>query len=136
MFRIFFLAISLLFFTAPLSCKEIDAQKEEFLREESTSSEKQTPLESKAILIKTALLLSGLVGMLYGGAYFIKKIGGNRFSPTGADNGIKLIERQFISPKTAVWLLEVKGQSVIVVDAQNGVAIHTLTTPSTKENVV
>jgi flagellar biogenesis protein FliO len=128
MVRVFFLL--LLSLTAPLSATETVPAEKEFLQEEPMPSvEKQTPLDSKALLIKTALLLAGIVGMLYGAAYFIKRIGGGRYSPSSGEGKIHLVERKYISPKTSVWLLEVENTSVIVVDSQNGVAVQPLSFP-------
>jgi flagellar biogenesis protein FliO len=136
MIRVFFLILGLLFCT-PLPCSETSPTKEEFLQEEESEAPvKQTPLESKTLLIKTVILLAGLVGMLYGGAYLIRRIGGSRFSPQKGSAEIQLIERQFISPKTSVWLIHVQDQPVIVVDSPNGVAVHSLSNPSTEENKV
>ncbi len=132
MLRVFFLVCSLLFLSSPLPCSEASQLKEEFLQEEEpAASEKQTPLESKALLIKTVLLLAGIVGMLYGSAYLLRKIGGSRFSPAKGEGAIRLVERQFISPKTSVWLIEIKDQPIVVVDGQNGVAVHSLTKEKT-----
>lgn len=135
MIRVFFLVLSLFFCTSPLISVDHSPTKEEFLREEEpTAEEKTTPLDSKTLLIRTVLLLAGLVGMLYGGAYLVRRMGGSRFSTSG-EGAIRLVERQFISPKTAVWLLEIQDQTVVVVDGQNGVAIHSLGTHPTKETV-
>lgn len=125
MVRAFFLVLCLC--ASPLQAAPINTPETEFLQEEETPpQEKRTPLDSKALLIKTVLLLAGLVGMLYGASYFIKRLGGGRYTSSATEGELHLIERKYISPKTAVWLVEVRGFPLIVVDGQNGVAVHSL----------
>lgn len=125
MVRAFFLVLFLC--ASPLQAVEMSAPETEFFQEEASPvQEKQTPLDSKALLIKTVLLLAGLVGMLYGVAYFIKRISGGRYNASATEGELHLVERKYISPKTAVWLIEVKGFPIVVVDGQNGVAVHSL----------
>jgi flagellar biogenesis protein FliO len=80
----------------------------------------------RALFFKTFGLLAGLCGLVIVGGYALKRIGGPRGSALGAGGAITLIERKYISPKTVVWLVNVNDQPLVVVDSQNGVAIHTL----------
>jgi len=132
MVRAFFLF--LLLFSSPLPAEEKSSPETEFFQEESSpAQEKQTPFDSKKLLIKTVLLLAGLVGMLYGTAYFVKRMSGGRFTSSATEGEIRLVERKYISPKTSVWLLDIRGLSIVVVEGQNGVAVHSLTTQPTQK---
>mgnify|MGYP006987968536 CR=1 FL=1 len=93
-------------------------------------------LPAACLLLKTVLLLAGLIGLLYGGAYFIKRMSGRHFSSSTKEGEIQLIERKYLSPKTAIWLLEVQGLPIVVVDSQNGVAVHTLTSQPTDKKQI
>lgn len=131
------LLLLLFFFSAPLPTYAT-TMEQEFLQEENESSktpERQSPLDSKALLIKTVVLLAGLVGMLYGGAYLVKRMGGGKYAGSGSEGEIQLIERKFLSPKTSVWLISIKKTRIVVIEGQNGVAVHPLEPSSEKEIV-
>lgn len=78
---------------------------------------------------KTIGLLAGLCGLIIGGGYFLKRLGGARIGTFGAENNIVLVERKYISPKTALWYVTIKDQPFIIVDSQQGVAIHSCNQP-------
>jgi flagellar biogenesis protein FliO len=62
--------------------------------------------------------------MVVGGGWLMKRFGGGRFDSFSKEGSIQLIERKYLSPKTSVWLVEVKNESFVVIDSLNGVAIQ------------
>jgi len=108
-------------------------QTEIFPQEETPEryiDEESAPLHQvsdvRALFFKTFGLLAGLCGLVILGGYALKRIGGARIGAFSTDGAITLIERKYISPKTSVWLIKIYEEPVVVVDSQNGVAIHSL----------
>lgn len=95
---------------------------EEYMNEESPPMHQVSDVRS--LFFKTFSLLAGLCGLIIVGGYVLKRVGGPKMGSFGTNGAITLIERKYISPKTAVWLVEVNDQPIVIVDSQNGVAIH------------
>lgn len=113
----------------------LPTQTEPFLQEETPeqyTEEQSAPLHQvsdvRTLFFKTFGLLAGLCGLIIVGGYVLKRLGGQRMGTFGTGGAITLVERKYISPKTCVWLIKVHEEPVVVVDSQNGVAIHSLTT--------
>lgn len=54
-------------------------------------------------------------------AWFLKRMVNTRQEQANTTSIIKVVERRSLSPKTAVYLLEVEGKSLIVAESVNGV---------------
>ena len=119
-----FKALALLFVCCVQPMYSTEAlSREEALEEESPMYHQVSDV--RGLFIKTFGLLAGLCGLVVVGGYLLKRIGPKGVS-FGADGAIVLVERKYISPKTALWLVKVNGQPLLVVDSQNGVAIQNL----------
>jgi flagellar biogenesis protein FliO len=107
---------------------------EEYLDEE-TAPQRQV-IDVRALFFKTLLLLVGLCGLVVAGGYFFKRLTGGRLSSLSTNGEICLIERKYLSPKTSVWLIEARNQSLVVVDSQYGVAVHSLRENPPQEDTI
>jgi flagellar biogenesis protein FliO len=121
-----------LFYAPVLPCAESTIPKD-FLEDEPVEPNHKG-IDPKYLLMKTILVLGGIVGTLYGTAYFIKRMGGGKYSTLSTDGAIRLIEKKHLSPKTAIWLVEVNDQPMVIVDSQNAAAIHPIGKPSKIED--
>lgn len=130
-FRNTFILLFLLFSSPHLTCQEPSIPSD-FLEEEVQDQEHKL-LDTKALLIKTLLLLGGLVGTLYGAAYFVKRMGGGRYATMTSEGAIRLIEKKHLSSRTSIWLVEVNNQPMVVIDSQNAVAVHAVNQPEKTE---
>ena len=67
-------------------------------------------------------------------AWFLKRMLNSRQEQANATSLIKVIERRSLSPKTAIYLLEIEGKSVLISESHNGVTHLTdYNTPEEKE---
>ena len=107
----------------PLCGAENPPQLEAF---EEEGSPFQQVSDVRGLFFKTLYLVAGLCGLVVVGGFLLKRLG-PKVGSFGNDGAITLVERKYISPKTVVWLVKVNGQPLVVVDSQNGVAIHSLT---------
>jgi flagellar biogenesis protein FliO len=113
--------------------EEVVVEKENFLQEENPPSffDEENPsqhqvIDVRKLFFKTLIMLAGLCGLVVAGGYFLKRISGGKLSSFSTDGAIQLIERKYLSPKTSLWLVEVKNQPLVIIDSQYGVAIHSL----------
>jgi flagellar biogenesis protein FliO len=105
----------------------LDAHEKYWEEQESKedSLSKKSP-DIRSLFLKTVLLLVSVVGILLGASYFVKKMTGAKLTGMSSDGTIKLIERKYLSPKCSLWIVEVEGKKMIVVEGQNGVAVQAL----------
>lgn len=54
-------------------------------------------------------------------AWFLKRMLNTRQEQANTTSLIKVLERRALSPKTALYLIEVEGKSIIISESQNGV---------------
>lgn len=80
----------------------------------------------RAMLLKTVLLLGGIIGMLLAGNWLLKKLVGGRVDIASSQGTIRLVSRTYLSPKTCLWLVEVNSQQFAIIDSPNGVALQPL----------
>lgn len=123
------------FFASPLQLysQESTVEQEYFLEQppaadgagEESAAGRQI-IDVRNLFFKTLVLLVGLCGLVIAGAYLLKRLTGGRLSSFSTDGSIVLLERKYLSPKSSLWLLEVKGRPLVVVDSLYGVAIHSL----------
>jgi flagellar biogenesis protein FliO len=97
---------------------------------EDVTSEETSPhgliIDVRHTFYKTVVVLLSLCGVIIGGGYLLKRLSGGRLSGFGTDGTIVLRERKYLSPKTALWVVEVNHQPLVVVDSQYGIAIQPL----------
>jgi flagellar protein FliO/FliZ len=130
-------------FLVPVYADEIELEQQNFPQDENPLAlpeEEETPphrqvIDVRKLFFKTLMMLIGLCALVVAGGYFLKRIAGGKLRAFTTDGSIQLIERKYLSPKTSLWLVEVKGQPIIVVDSQYGVAIHSLNEKETEKNL-
>ena len=113
--------------------EEVVVEKENFLQEENPPAffDEENPsqhqvIDVRKLFFKTLIMLAGLCGLVVAGGYFLKRISGGKLSSFSTDGAIQLVERKYLSPKTSLWLVEVKNQPLVIIDSQYGAAIHSL----------
>jgi flagellar biogenesis protein FliO len=143
--------ISLFFFcptlfpttTTPLYAEDVIIDQEEIIPNDDnpeTYLEEETPhqqvIDVRKLFFKTLLLLIGLCGLVIAGGYLLKRVAGGKLNSFNTNGGIQLVERKYLSPKTSLWLVEVKNKPFVVIDSQHGVAIHSLNEMPSKEDTL
>jgi flagellar protein FliO/FliZ len=67
-------------------------------------------------------------------AWFLKRMVNTRQEQANETSIIKLIERRSLSPKTAIYLLEIEGKSLVIAESPSGVTrLSEYNTPEEKE---
>lgn len=96
------------------------------------SIQKTLPGSVQPSAMKIVLTLAGLILFLLLSAWALKRITGNRGGFFGSSKGIKILERKAISPKSALYLIEVQGKKVLISESQY--EVRALTTLSNDES--
>ena len=115
-------------------------EEENYLQDENASqipedenAPKRQIIDVRKLFFKTLFMLIGLCVLVIAGGYFLKRIAGGKLSSFSSNGSIQLIERKYLSPKTSIWLVEVKNQPLVMIDSQYGVAIHSLKAENIEE---
>lgn len=64
-----------------------------------------------------------LIGIILIAAWFLKRFLNTRMEQINTTSSIKILERRALSPKTALYLLEVNDKSILIAESQNGVSL-------------
>lgn len=64
-----------------------------------------------------------IISLILVAAWFLKRMLNTRQEQANTTSIIKVIERRGLSPKTAVYLLEIEGKSIVIAESQNGVTV-------------
>lgn len=62
-----------------------------------------------------------IVALVLIATWFLKKMVHSRIEQMNTTSIVKIIERRSLNPKTTIFLLDIKGQGVILADSANGV---------------
>lgn len=62
-----------------------------------------------------------VIGIILIAAWFLKRLLNTRIEQINTTSTIKISERRALSPKTALYLLEIHGKTVLIAESQNGV---------------
>jgi len=88
------------------------------VKEENVIQKNELPQVSyKAAFIKMILLLIGLIALAIFTLYMFKKISRTRFFQ-GNDKSMKILEKKPLSPKSMIYLLEIEGSKVLIMESQ------------------
>ena len=71
-------------------------------------------------LMQMLLTLGMIVGMIFVITWFLKKMLNTRIQQLNTSSDIKILERRSLTPKTAIYLLDVKGKGIIIGESTNG----------------
>lgn len=72
------------------------------------------------VLIKTLLIIGAFVGFLYGAIWLFRRLSERRFESREEGEDIQILERAFLSNKSAIYLLQVKDKYVLIGESHNG----------------
>jgi len=70
---------------------------------------------------KMLFVLGLLVAFLLLLTWFMKRMMNTRIMQQNVESDIKIIERRSLTPKTHIYILDIKGQTVVISDSINGV---------------
>lgn len=65
--------------------------------------------------------LSLIIILILIAAWFLKRMLNTRMQQVNSTSPIKILERRALTPKTAVYLLDIHGKGFVIADSQNGV---------------
>ncbi len=79
----------------------------------------ETPAPPEAIdllgpLLQTLLFIFLFVAFLLTATYLIRRIGRARWNKESQTSDIQILERRSLSPKSALYLIEVKGKQILI----------------------
>jgi flagellar biosynthetic protein FliO len=101
----------------PIDTTKIDKQNDRFMSE----------------LINMVTTLGLIIAALLLVAWFLKKFMNTRIEQMNVSSVIKIVERRTLSPKSSLYLVEVKDNSYLIAESQNGVnsviELHSALTP-------
>lgn len=71
-------------------------------------------------LINMILVLAGLVALLYLAAFLMRKLRDSQTAGLNQTSDIVILERRGLSPKGAIYLVEVKGKQFLIGESPTG----------------
>jgi len=92
-------------------------QKSTILEDTFMTPDVPTPPEAVDLvgpLLQTLLFLGLFVAFLLTATYVIRRIGQVKWNKESTTSDIQIIERRVLSPKSALYLIEVKGKQILV----------------------
>lgn len=100
--------------------------------EEVTDKEKASDDRFVQELGNMLFTLGGILAVIFIAGWFIKRMLNTKIQQVNVTSPIKILERRALSPKTAIYLLEISGKKIAVAESQNGVT-HLGEFPETAE---
>lgn len=82
---------------------------------------KEPPSRFLSDMLNMLTTLGLMVVVLVGISWFLKKMLNTRIQQANSNSLIKIHERRALSPKTAIYLLDICGKGIVVAESQNGV---------------
>lgn len=76
----------------------------------------------KSEFFKMMLSLGMIIALFVVGAWWFRKAGRSRLSRSNSSSKIKILERRPLTPKSAVYLIEVEGKGIVFVESPGGTA--------------
>ncbi len=71
-------------------------------------------------LANLLLVLVGLIALLLGAAYLVKKLRHQQFQGLNKTSEVMILERRSLSPKAALYLVEIKGERFLIGESPQG----------------
>jgi len=117
---------------APEPPKEIVEESPSSTFLEGSFLEKHLSDKSKAptyehAFIKMILTLAGLVALVFFTLWALRKLSSGKIGGFSSQKKIKILEKRPLSPKTAIYLLELDGRQIFVAESQ--LEVKTLLNP-------
>lgn len=94
-------------------------QAPNYLLEEETPFERNAP-DFQESLYQMLTTLGILLAVVIATAYFLKRFLNQRMEQLNADSNIKILERRSLNPKSAIYLVEVEGNKILVGESASG----------------
>lgn len=117
LFCLFFSPLAAEEITPPPETESIDDLGGYISQEPQTAKE----FDFKAEMLKMLFTLGALVIVLLALGWSVRRLANNRLNQANATSDIKVLERRAISPKAAVYLMEVRGHTFVVAESPHGV---------------
>ncbi len=96
-----------------------------FLPEDLQSAATESPDRFVSEFLYMLSMLGLILLILLAVTWFLKKVLNTRLQQVNSSSAIKVIERRSLSPKSAIFLLEVEGRGVALAESTNGVTFLT-----------
>jgi flagellar biosynthetic protein FliO len=71
-------------------------------------------------LLQTLFFIFLFIGFIMTATFFIRRWGQMRWNKENVTSDIEVLERRALSPKSAVYLIKVKGKQILVGETANG----------------
>lgn len=71
-------------------------------------------------LLKTIMALAAMVALLYGATYLMRKFTMQKWQGENKTSDIEVLERRALSPKAALYLIDVLGKKVLIGESDKG----------------
>lgn len=78
-----------------------------------------------AEIVNMLVTLAFVIVLIILSVWFLKKIMRSKVNALNASNGIKILERRFLGPKTSLYLIDVLGKGIVISESQAGVQVIT-----------
>jgi flagellar biosynthetic protein FliO len=74
-------------------------------------------------LINMLTTLGLFVAFMFAISWFLRRMLNSRMQQANEGSEIKIIERRSVSPKTAIFLMEIRGKNLVIAESSHGVAL-------------
>lgn len=64
-----------------------------------------------------------IIALIFIVSWFLKRFLNTRIQQINTTSAIKIVERRALTPKSAIYLLEVNGRSLVIAESTNGVTV-------------
>lgn len=73
--------------------------------------------------VKMLMTLGAIITVLLLASYMIKRFTNTRIQQINESSDIKILERRAITAKTSIYLLDIKGKQIAIVESHNGLLL-------------
>ena len=101
---------------APEKTKEQSHEEVSFLEKHLSSKSDNTSYEHA--FLKMILTLAGLIFLIFFTLWALRRLSSGRIGGFSSQKKIKILEKRPLSPKTAIYLLELDGRQVFIAESQ------------------
>lgn len=71
-------------------------------------------------LVQMVITLGIITAIIFMMTWFLKRMLNTRIQQMNVSSGIKILERRALTPKSSLYLLDVKGKGMVVAESTNG----------------
>lgn len=131
-FRIYFLLMFLALNLTPLPLRSDDRLPTRKVEEDiplppslREYPKRELPREDNFMqeFVKMLLTLASVIAVLLVISYLLKRFMNTRIQQINDSSDIKILERRTMSPKSSVYLLDIKGRQVAIVESHNALLL-------------